>query len=79
MSESKDNWDDGLVDMRVMARQVQEIHERMFGNGKPGLIIEVDRLTQSEQKRQKTYYMSLSAIIGLIGKILYDVFSSKGN
>lgn len=74
-----DNWDDDLVDMRVMARQVKEIHERMFGNGKPGLIIEVDRLTQSEQKRQKTFYMSLTALLGIAGKILYDIFISKGN
>lgn len=63
------------VDMELMAKQVQEIHERLFGNGKPGLIIEVDRLTQSEEKRQKTFYLSLTAFVGLIGKILYDLIA----
>lgn len=64
---------DGLViDMAVvkaMRERVDEHHEKLYGNGQPGLLKDVDRLKQWKK--------SLYWIVGVLGSATAgDLFSS---
>lgn len=62
--------------------EIKEENEKhnhiLYGNGKTGLIVTVDRLVQSEKGRQKTFYMAAAAAIGVVVKVAWDVLSGKG-
>lgn len=64
---------DGLVlDMatvKAMRSQVEEHHERIYGNGQPGLIKDVDRLKQWKK--------SLYWLVGLLGTATAGDFISS--
>jgi len=50
----------------------------LYGNGKTGLILAVDRLVQADKARQRTFYLAVGSAFAVLGKILWDVFSRGG-
>ena len=47
MEEKVDGLRNDMADLKAMRGRVAEHHESLYGNGKPGLVLSVDRLTQS--------------------------------
>ena len=48
--------------------------EEIWGNGKPGLKTEVDRLIQVEEGRKWLFRVVVGAIAGLLAKAGFDIF-----
>lgn len=60
-----------LVDMEKV---LYEIHERVVGNGKPGLDKRVDRLENSHRAAVRAFWIAIAALVttalGIIANIL---------
>lgn len=69
--------------LKVMGKQIDEIHTVVRGNGKPGLVVEMDRINQREaqrlkrdEDRKKTDRMLIAcacgALLSFIGSVAKD-------
>ena len=46
----------------------------LYGNGKPGAEVRMDRIEQREQSREKTGWLVMASVIGLVIKAVFDLF-----
>lgn len=55
--------------------KLKSINHKMFGNGSNdiGVLMRVDRLEQSAERRRKVDYVVLVSAMGLVFKIVYDL------
>lgn len=56
--------------------KMDRFHDRLFGNGEPGLITEVDRLKQSHKRQNERHSkLSWALITTIISAVVAYVFS----
>jgi len=55
------------------ADQIKAINHKIFGNGKEGILIKLDRLEQASQSRKKWEKGFIGATCVLVIKIAFDV------
>lgn len=51
----------------AMQKQIEELHHAIIGNGKPGLMLRVDRLEQVGKLRYSLFWLFFSTTIGCVG------------
>ena len=62
-----------------MCRQVDEMHSKLFvGNGQPSLMVRVDRLEQSEDRRVWLQRTVVGAALGSVVASLWALFGGRG-
>lgn len=64
--------------MNQKFKKLDELGEEIWGNGKPGLKIDMDRF--KEREKVKTWMMtSISLVLfGVVGRIVYDMLVKLG-
>lgn len=70
----------GLI-IKPIEELLQEHHSTLFGNGSDGnqgLRVDVDRLKQSETRKDKHFWVLYAGVIGAIFKVFWDWISSRG-
>ncbi len=53
------------------SRKLDRILRHLEGNGRDGLLVRVDRLEQTEQRRSWLVRVIAAAVIGLIAKLMF--------
>lgn len=54
----------------------EDIRHCLLGNGDPGLVVRTDRLEQRDAFKTNLFWLFATAVIGLVVKFAFDVFSS---
>lgn len=56
---------DKLQDLNIMREKLEADHEQLYGNGKPGLIIQMDRVVQGVEEMKKIGYYIIASLISV--------------
>ena len=60
-------------DDTTMTRTAYKTAITLYGEGsEPGLVVRVDREEQNTVRQKRSFWLVLSAMIGIIGKFIYD-------
>jgi len=58
---------------KMVGAMLTKIDKTVYGTeANPGLVTRVDREEQNTKRQKKTFWIFCSALIGIIGKFLYD-------
>lgn len=66
-----------MAEVKAMHAQVEEHHETLYGNGKPGMVLDVDRIKQ--QRKLLAWIIAAVLIPGIAAaaEFIHSVVSSK--
>lgn len=75
MSIQSQNYHKSLKDFEVEVKEWKdEIKEKLYGNGQPGLIKDVDRIKHTQKGWSDNLKVVWVSIVGLFFKVVYDMF-----
>jgi hypothetical protein len=60
----------------VTAEKVQSHSTDLYGNGKPGIKMDVDRLKQDHKRSCKIIWIMVTAIVSVIGRLVYNAITN---
>lgn len=60
-----------------MSKIINRHNEIIFGNGKPGILTDLDRLKEHRKDTEKTSYVVFATFVGLIIKTAWDFITKK--
>lgn len=64
--------------MKNDRRKLNELGEDIWGNGKPGLKMNMDRMIQREKLRNWVMGSLTLVLMGVVGRITYDLLKAIG-
>lgn len=61
----------------VIAEKVENHDADLYGNGKPGIKLDVDRLKQNHKRTTKISWLVISAVLTLIGRLVFVLITGN--
>ena len=60
----------------VIAEKVENHDTDLYGNGKPGIKMDVDRLKQNHKRASILFLMVIPAVLALVGRLVFVLITN---
>ena len=77
---NNDERDDKIIEMHTMltvfTKDTEALKSDVYGNGKPGIKMDVDRLKQNHKRAAVLFLMVIPAVLALIGRLIFVLITN---